>query len=177
MTDNQQLNIEPNQSMSSSEMQRIDQARIRLLHLTAVSDVQEDLSGWTPAWSSAVLEHTVVQILSPLESRISDLFRGLWILLTQTNAPLTKTMSHFLRDIVILCFTRYRLLYERENFEWMSALLTRGCTEAQAYLALYALPNTWLTRCRETILVALGNTDFIEEARQVLYASNGETRL
>jgi len=151
-----------------TEIQRIREAQAELLSLTAASDVPNGSSVWTPAWSSAVLERTVAQILSKPGSRISDLFHGLWDLLAKTEAPLTDTMSHFLKDIVILCFTRYRSLYDVEDFDWMASLLNKNCTEAQAYLALYAMPDTLLKSCQGVIIAILETTGFIIEARQML---------
>ncbi|MEP0883708.1 hypothetical protein NDI49_19325 [Trichocoleus sp. ST-U3] len=154
--------------MSNYQRQRVDKAYELLLRLTAENQVQGHISEWTPAWSSAYLEKTVEEILTQPQSTISDLFRGLWKLLAQTNATLTTTMAHFLRDIVVLCFTQYRELYDVEDFEWMTTLVNDGCSEAQAYLSLYALPDQWIGNCHKAILAALEGTDFITEARQQL---------
>jgi hypothetical protein len=161
-TSNTQSNATPD-----TETQRIREAQAELLSLTVASGAPNGSSVWTPVWSSDVLERTVAQILSKPGSGISDLFHGLWDLLAQTEAPLTDTMSHFLKDIIVLCFTRYRALYDMEDFDWMASLLNKNCTEAQAYLALYAMPDTLLTSCQDVIITILEKTEFIMEARQM----------
>ena len=124
--------------------------------------------GWAPAWSSAVLEAIVSGAVSAPGGRISDLFRALWDILADTEAQLTKTMSHFLRDIVVLCFTQYRSQYDESELSWMAASTIRGCSESQGYLALHALPDLHARGCKEAILSALKDSEFYEEAQLML---------
>ena len=122
---------------------------------------------WVPTWSSLLLEETVGQLLESPVSRVSDLFLGLWTVLAETRASLTLTMSNFLLDLVRLTFTRYGDKYLNDDFGWMVSQV-KGCTEAQAYLALHALPPQWIATCREPLLFALGKSAFIDEARKAL---------
>lgn len=154
--------------MSPTEPQAEKAARILLSRLTATTSGVAEGGGWTPAWSSLVLETTVDEILSAPESRIRDLMRGLWSQLSGSRAKLDPTMSNFLRDIVILTFTRYRQRYEAEDFAWMEASVREGCTEAQGYLALHALPPRWVPAARDAILRALSETAFLDEAQRAL---------
>ena len=128
----------------------------------------ETRADWVPVWSSLLLEQAVERLLSKPDSRVGDLLHGLWTLLEETRAPLTRPMSHFLRDITVLCFTRYRARYADEDFVWVSGLVQGGCSAAQAYLALHSLPQAFLPVCREGLLAALTETEHAAEAQEML---------
>lgn len=147
------------------ENERVSQARSLLMRLAESSAPSGTATGWKPAWSSAVLEATVERVLSAPGARVSDLFQALWELLA--SAPLTQTMANFLRDIVVLCFTRYRSLYENDDLAWMASSMA-GCSEAQAYLSLHALPEELLNGCQSTILSSLKDGAFHAEAMKML---------
>src|SRR4051794_27709328 len=108
--------------MSNLESPSERTARVVLSHLTNPDSAVGD-AGWVPAWSSLLLEETVGQLLESPTSRVGDLFRGLWNHLGQTHASLTAIMSNFLRDLVVLTFTRFRDKYERDDFDWMASLI------------------------------------------------------
>lgn len=124
--------------------------------------------GWTPVWSSKLLEQTVATILAPDGARAGDLVRVLWDLLAETRARLGRPMSYFLRDIVILCGTRHRDRHRQADLEWMVQDANAGCTPAQAYLALHALGDDLARGCRDALLAALDGTEFRTEAQQIL---------
>ena len=78
---------------------------------------------------------------------------------------MSPTLANLLREIVVLTFTNYRDGYDAEDFDWMTMLIRDGCSEAQAYLALHALPERWAREAGGEILRSLARTAFIEEAR------------
>ena len=166
-----------NGNLSYTELHRADEIRKQLLLFSAdsnLSDASGYTSEWTPVWSSFLLEQTIEQIFSQAETSVKDFFRVLWDLLAQTNAPLTQTMAYFLQDIVRLLRWGYRALYEKEDFGWMAILVNQGCTEAQAYLALWAGSLESTANCREAILTTLKESQFITEAQEMLAHSNSK---
>jgi hypothetical protein len=146
---------------------RLQAAKLSLLRLTASGGGTAE-SSWSPAWSSALLERTVDEIAMVPGGHVHDVLRGLWEALGQTGAELTETMANFIKDIVVACFTRFRQQYEHESQAWMVKSVAAGCTEAQAYLALHALPEPELERCREQLLSALRASPFEPQARRML---------
>ncbi len=154
--------------MNDAEMTRVREAYRRLRHLTAASNGTDRNSNWVPAWSSTVLERTVEQVLSQPNGRLTDLFYALWDLIAEINVPLNRTLANFMKDIVVLCFTRYRALYDAIDFQWMSTQLRGNGTQAQAYLASLALPESLVGECRSSILAKLEGTEFKEEVQQML---------
>lgn len=98
---------------------------------------------------------------------MSDLFQGLWAILGRSTADLDATIAHFIRDVVVLCFTRHRSLYEEEGFQWMAIAVQKGCTGSQAYLALHALPDKTLEPCTQAILGGLTGP-FLAEAKRMI---------
>lgn len=163
--------------MPESEIRRIEEVYTELLHYTPTDEVPKPNEIWIPAWSSSRLEQLIIKTLSSPEGCISDLFLGFWKALYETNAPLTETMSHFIKDIVTYSWLKYCWLYkernyepfERVNFEWMILLVNKKeCTQAQAYLVvllLNYLPVEMVEECKESILSILKINDFIEEHR------------
>jgi hypothetical protein len=77
-------------------------------------------------------------------------------------------MANFLLDVVKYCFGRYRARYESEDFHWLAVSVQQGCTEAQAYLATFALPPALIQSCREAIMKALNSSEFCEKVRPML---------
>ena len=146
---------------------RLQAAKLRLLRFTA-SGTGPAESSWSPAWSSALLERTVDEIAMAPGGHVHDVLRGLWEALGQTGADLTETMANFIKDLVVACFTRFRQQYAHEGHAWMVKSVAAGCTEAQAYLALHALPEAELGRCREQLLSALRASPFESQARRML---------
>jgi hypothetical protein len=158
----------PHPSLSGkTQTQRVQEAQRHLMNLTANKAISEP-SSWVPAWSSTLLEQTLDGMLATPGWRLRDILYGLWELLGYTRAPLTKTTANFIKDIVVYSFTRYRSRYESEQFGWMEASLSEGCTEAQAYFALHVLPESLATKCRQQILRALRDTDYFDEALRSL---------
>jgi len=152
--------------MNDAEMARVREAYRLLRRLTAASNGTGRNSNWIPAWSSAVLERTVEQVLSQPDGRLSELFHALWGLIA--NVPLDRTLANFLKDIVVLCFTRYRALYDATDFQWMTTQLRGNGTQAQAYLASLALPENLVGESRSSILAKLEGTEFKKEVQKML---------
>lgn len=146
------------------DRRRASDARALLFQLSAPSEAAE--SGWTPAWSSAVLEQTIARILSVSNGDIRPLLRGFWDLLQETDAPLSSVVKNLIHDLVVLCFVAHRREYEAEDFSWMEKLLGATCTESQAWFALLALPEPWRSRSRAFILRALQGSPYLSEAQR-----------
>jgi hypothetical protein len=156
---------------TNAASQRADRARDKLLRFRSA----EEGSLWFPAWSSFALERTLEEILNAPDAQIADVFRGLWAALNQNDAPLNKPMANFLLDIVRFCFgTKYRPLYQAEAFEWMIELMDKSCTEAQAYLAAFALPPKLIPAGRDAIIRVLSRSAFLKEVGPMLEAETAD---
>jgi hypothetical protein len=153
--------------MSVGEASRVEAARARLQRFSS-GEQEGGNRGWTPAWSSRVLEEEVDRILSASDSRVSDLFKALWPLLEQRKSELNRSLVNFIRDIVILTFTRYRSQYDAADFEWMADKVAAGGTPAQAYLAAMALPPELLHRSRAAILEAMKENQLLDEVTKLV---------
>lgn len=158
-------------SHGGSDAQRANEARALLLRFTAHTSLTPPTE-WLPAWSSATLEQAIAQIVSAPGGRMYHLLRGFWDLLSQTSASLSDAMEHFIKDIVVTAFTFYRSKYDGENFDWMVAFVNSGCTQAQAWYAMHALPEPWLESCRDRILSTLSTSPLLERAQLILSESD-----
>lgn len=162
--------------MTESQQQRIEDAYRRLLCLNPTGVELKPNQEWVPAWSSYGLEQFIEKILSFPEGSINDLFMGFWKALSETQAPLSQTMSHLIKDIVT--YSRHALRwqnkikndnwYRKEDYEWMIPLINEGCTEAQAYFATYVLSVDMPTSCKENILKMMHKSDFREDVQGIL---------
>jgi hypothetical protein len=123
---------------------------------------------WTPAWSSRTLEEAVAEILSAEGASVGDLLAPLWEIAGRAAAMLTPTVANFIRDIVVLAFTRYRALYEAEDFRWLAEGVRSNPTPSQAYLALLALPEDLAEESKASIFEALKGTQFFDEAQKMM---------
>lgn len=150
------------------ETQRVEDARVLLSKLREAPDPRNEANGWTPAWSSSVLETVAIKILSRSGAGISDLYQALWTLMEETDASLSQEMAHFVRDITVLCFIEYRKLCDEDTLKWMSLRVNEGCTSAQAYLALNTLPDATIRECQDAILNVLRDTPFSADAENLL---------
>jgi len=145
-----------------SEVERVRRAEALLARHT---NPNKNHDGWIPAWSSYSLEQTVEEILGVDGSETNDLFQGLWNLLTHTQAPLNPTMEDFQFAIVRFPIRRrYRAQLERADFRWMMTALKEGSTAAQAYLTLSILRKEQLADCKDEILDALKDSEYLDEA-------------
>jgi hypothetical protein len=151
-----------------SENGRLQNAFTSLRRLSAQESRAAGAQKWIPAWSSHVLETTVAEILSRAGASIGDLFRSSWKLAGESDVELSPAVANFFRDIVVLCFTRYRKLYDAEDLQWMADQVRGQITPSQAYLALLALPENHVEQTKTSILRALEGTDFLNEARKML---------
>lgn len=136
--------------------------------LAGFTDSHQNTDGWIPVWSNYDLQRSLEKFLKETGSDINNIFRGLWNLLGHTHAPLTPTMLYFQRAIYYFPFSSYHSTYtrvrEQLDFTWMISALREGCTAAQAYLALSVLNEEQLAACKEEILAALKDSEYLEYA-------------
>jgi len=138
-------------------------ARVMLSRLSV-----PDLAPWQPAWSSVLLHATLAQLLEPPEGRIEDVLGGLWSHLGSADVVLTQLVSTFVLEVLKLTFVPNRTRYEAADFSWLVAGVNEGCSQAQAYFALHALPPRLTAECRVALLETLTSTKFAGLARQML---------
>lgn len=163
--------------ISDAKKQRIEEAYQKILCLNPKGIKLQLNQEWLPAWSSHGLEQLIGKVLSTPEGCINDLFIALWKALSDTRAPLTQTMSYFLKDIATYSGHALRWQNNRKNvawhrkddYEWMIPLVTEACTEAQAYFAMYVLSVDAPTDCKEAILRILEKTEFTELTKSMLF--------
>jgi hypothetical protein len=123
---------------------------------------------WIPAWSDTALDNTLDSIILSHQGGVGDVFRGVWAALESTNAPLSVSMSNFILNIVQHCFIAHRALYMAEHFEWVCLSVRQNCTEAQAYLAAFALPPAAIAECKDAIAAKLRDSPFFEKVQPLL---------
>lgn len=164
------------EELSTAEKQRVEEAYKQLLCFNPTGKPLKLGQEWIPAWSSYGLEQLIEQTLSTRGGRIRDLYLGFWKVLEETHVPLTKVLSYLIEKLIIYSVLNYRRrfkkedykLFKREEIEWMVPLVIKGCTQAQAYLAVSILPAKLAKDCKDSILSTLENTDYIEEAKSML---------
>jgi hypothetical protein len=150
-------------SLEDSEEERVRRAEELLAQCT---NPKANTDGWLPAWASSCLDHSIKTILDLPGSESTVPIKGLWNLLTHTQAPLTEAMTEFQRAIRISTLIRHRTLFDAD-FSWMvNALKKRDCTAAQAYLSLSFLQEEHLALCKTEILEALKDSkrEYFEQA-------------
>jgi hypothetical protein len=154
---------DPIPSLEDSEEERIRVAEERLSRCT---NPNQNVDGWIPVWSSDWLDRIVQIVLGEPNAKPTDIFRGLWNLLSHTQAPLTEVMTEFQRAITITTRIRYRTLWTDADFSWVMTALKKGCTPAQAYLSLSLLKEEQLALCKAEILEALKDSkpQYFEQA-------------
>jgi hypothetical protein len=153
--------------MTDPTNQRIQEAKVLLRNLDEKTS-SERTSQWLPAWSSLVLEKVIREIVSKPGGNVNDVYHALWDLLGAPEVVLTKIMSNFIHDVVVLCFTQYRTQHAAGDLAWMAAQIKMQCTASQAYLGLLALPESIAAECKHSLLAALEPTEFIAQARKML---------
>ncbi len=153
---------DPIPSLEDSEAERIRVAEERLSRCT---NPNRNTDGWIPVWSSDWLDRIVQIVLGEPNAKPTDIFRGLWNLLSHTQAPLTEVMTEFQRAIIITTRIRYRTLWTDADFSWvMTSIKKEDCTAAQAYLSLSLLKEEQLATCKEEILGTLKDSEYLEQA-------------
>jgi hypothetical protein len=98
------------------------------------------LDGDDPRWSSQVLERLVAAAAEISGGSPTDLFRALHGLLGESAVELTPPVAALIKDLVVLCFTRYRSAYEAADWPCFLRATAGPLTPAQFYLLLYAVP-------------------------------------
>lgn len=122
------------------------------------------LASGDPKWSSWALERWVTSALFVVT--LEELYLSVNTVLQVQNVPLTQTVAQFLKDLVILGFTRYgSKKYRGIRWGWRNAALSANATPAQCYFLLHALPLDVMTfESAAAILETLRGTPFEQEA-------------
>lgn len=139
---------------------RIAAIRLMMFQLAAHTD--------DPRWSSRMLEDMVDAALKPPGAAVSDVVRALFAVLAECPLELSDTQANFIREVGIHVVRKLRRAPPSEDFSWLAAVLAdpnAGTNAAQAYLAAYTLPVSFVSRCRERILRALHSTRFEEDVK------------
>jgi hypothetical protein len=135
---------------------RVDAAGLMLLKLSVDTG--------DPLWSSHVMERMVDSVVRVPGGEVADVLRALVETLGEYRVPLTDAVANFIKDLVVLTFTRHRSSYERSDFRWLVEDLLERPTSAMAYLGLMALPDEYISDVRNAIVAALEGTQFADEA-------------
>lgn len=124
-----------------------------------------------PRWSSEVLERFVSSALTAPGTSLNEVFSPLLGLLGESSRELTPPVAHFLKDLVILCFTRFRSEYDQMEWNAFVELVSSQPTPSRCYLALIAVPPQHLpASVAELILSTLASTPYANEAKSLLVA-------
>lgn len=142
------------------ETDRTRAARLMLLRMSV--DTPD------PRWSSWVLEKMLTEVMATPGGTVTDVLQASCDVLEEYSVELTPTVAMFLKQVTILCFTRYHPSYKSADFVWMARRVNERATPALAYLALLAIPVDILPRCRDAILTSLRGTEFWDEASRSL---------
>lgn len=124
-----------------------------------------------PRWSSDVLARYVQAVLAIPGGTLDDVFFPLLTLLSDYRPELTPVVAHFLKDLVVSCFTRFRPEYERVDWTAFVQALGSRPTPPLCYLGLLAVPPQHMPeKAAELILSTLMPTPFGQEAKSLLAA-------
>jgi hypothetical protein len=122
-----------------------------------------------PKWSSYALDRFLEEVMSTPDGSVREVYQGLDAALKAYSVELTKSVAAFLKDLVVLCFTRYRPSYESVNWKELVDNLGGKATAAQLYLALHAIPPQFVTpQLADAIAKGLESTVFRDEAVSAL---------
>ncbi len=140
---------------------RVTGVRLMLLKLSV------DTSN--PRWSSFVLDCLLNTSMRLEENSLNHVFEALNGILKDKSYQLTETVANFIKELVIVAFTKWRNAYNSSDFKWLVDQIASRCSIGQAYLCLHAIPPSQLTpSCRVDILRALKGTDFWGEGIKTL---------
>ena len=122
------------------------------------------LDGDDPRWSSAVLDHCLKTIVETPTGSVEILFRALFGVLGDGPSDLTNPVASLIKDLVVVCFTRYRGIYDSVDWSRFVESLGGNTTQAQFYLALYAIPPQYVSpQIANAIVKGLESTVFHSE--------------
>ncbi len=144
-----------------SEADRIAATRLMLLKL--------GLAGGDPRWSSAVLGSLVDAVLAAPGGSLDDLMIALDELLGRSE--LSETVAHFIKELVILCFTRHRSCYDSIDWPGLPRRASGERSEARCFFLAHALPpHSFPADLADAVARGLGPTPFREIACDLLPA-------
>jgi hypothetical protein len=122
-----------------------------------------------PKWSSYALDRFLEKVMSAPGGSIQDVYQELDRVLETYSVELTKSVAAFIKDLVILGFTRHRQSYGSVNWKEVVEGLGRKPTQAQLYFALHAIPPRFVTpSLGDAIARGLESTAFRDEAVSML---------
>ena len=142
---------------------RVEAIRLMMLRVGAHTD--------DPRWSSHVLDQLFDAALQPSGATIGEVVHALFVVLAECPPGLSNTQVNFIREVGKYVVGRKRHAWAAEDFSWLAAAVADPTTKigaAQAYLAAYTLPVSFIPRCKDSILRALHSTQFEEEVQQLL---------
>ncbi len=138
--------------------------------MTEVNDIavqfeKLDIQTHDPKWSSWVLERLFETVLAQPQATLTDLFRGFDLALKRNTVHLTETVANLVKDVIVTGFTKYRVAYDRVEWDWANDELARGASPARCYFFLHVLPPDKATpTALMSILRGLEGTPRFEEA-------------
>lgn len=136
---------------------RLAAVRLMLLKLGADSG--------DPRWSSLVLEQMVGAAATIPGSTPVELFAALYGLLGEFSAELTQPVANLVRELVVLCYMRFRPAYDAGDWSRFVRAAPGPVTAAQLYLLLHAMPPQHVAPdLAEAIARGLKPTPYRDEA-------------
>lgn len=149
-------------SQPASASDRVAAARLMFLKLGLDSN--------DPRWSSDVLDRLVDAVMEQPDGSVADLIGALFGVMGDYCPELSKPTANFIKDLVVVCFTRYRESYDSVDWKRFVETFTGAkLTKAQLYLMLYAIPPQFASsELTDAITRGLEYTDFHEEALSAL---------
>jgi hypothetical protein len=142
---------------------RIHVCRLMLLSLGAHT-VQ-------PRWTTFQVEQLLEAALQIAGAELSDVVHAQFALLAETTGPTTRAQANFLRELGEQIAGKRRRGHPADDFVWIAVRLADPIlpiTQAQAYLATYALPRRLRSATREIILRAMQCSPLADEVAQTL---------
>jgi hypothetical protein len=122
-----------------------------------------------PRWSSSILDRYVRAVLAVPGGTLSEVFNPLLDLLGESSNGLSQPVAQFLKDLVVLCFTRYRKEYDSVPWANLAETVSLRPTQAKCYFGLHAIPPQYMTsELARLISERLSGTRYWEEAMNVL---------
>ena len=123
------------------------------------------MEGDDPRWSSERLDRLLATVINGPGGCVEDLFRAFHGILADFPGNLSKAKGHFIKDLVVKCFTHYRRSYDQVDWDGLVQDLKAGRNGPQLYFALLAIPPQFVSDAFTTeIKTGLVASPFREEA-------------
>lgn len=142
---------------------RIQMGRLMLLALEAHTPA--------PAWTAYQLEQVIAAALAVPGAELGDLVHALFALLAECTGAATPAQTAFIRALAEHVHAARRRGHRADDFVWIAVRLADPVlpvTEAQAYLAMHALPRRLRGATRELILRAVQCSPLADEVARTL---------